>query len=291
MGNKRKVSRRKYLIYFTVLSLAHRITANPCNMVALVLNESEPAHQAITTDLFNGRISRGFQVRINQNNHSLWIVEIHNQNTGRSRRSYFKPRQYGDEDGWSRTPMEYVAYALNRKLGMDYIPPTAYRRWLNIDGRYFGEGAFIYAVQDARLLYDTDSRHWNTDPLGVTSDHRIMCVLLQNQDGHYKNLLLGKHWVDGVDRPVFIDFGASLRVGTQVSMTDYPAFRNSTPVDKIRSATLQRLKQLSWNDLKHLREFISEKEIRGILARRDGIVRYFEKLILERGRTAVLIGL
>jgi hypothetical protein len=34
----------------------------------------------------------------------------------------------GNGDGWHRASMEFVAYRLSRVLGMDYVPPAAYRR-------------------------------------------------------------------------------------------------------------------------------------------------------------------
>ena len=43
-------------------------------------------------------------------------------------RAIYKPRAYGDAGGWHRTPMEWVAYRLNVLLGLDYVPPVAYRQ-------------------------------------------------------------------------------------------------------------------------------------------------------------------
>ncbi len=42
-------------------------------------------------------------------------------------RAIYKPRVYGDAGGWHRTPMEWVAYRLNLLLGLDLVPPVAYR--------------------------------------------------------------------------------------------------------------------------------------------------------------------
>ena len=42
-------------------------------------------------------------------------------------RAIYKPRVYGDAGGWHRTPMEWVAYRLNLLLGLDFVPPVAYR--------------------------------------------------------------------------------------------------------------------------------------------------------------------
>lgn len=43
-------------------------------------------------------------------------------------RAVFKPRVEGDAEGWHRAPIEWVAYELNLMLGMDYVPPVAYRQ-------------------------------------------------------------------------------------------------------------------------------------------------------------------
>lgn len=276
------------LIAVLALAAPVQVSASDCFNALYKVNIA-PAHESITTDLYNGRIVEAQKVQINGNNHALWRVKIYNDATGRTRHAFLKPRQWGDEDGWARTPMEYVAYALNRRLGMDYVPPTVYRRSLMVNGQSIGEASLTFEIPQAQILLDTDSKKWGTEPEGVESDHRVLSVLLQNQDGHYKNLLLGKHWVDGTERPAFIDFGASLRAGTNVAMDRYPAFRNSNTVEKVRRRTLDHLKRLSWNDLQENKEFISENEMRGILQRRDEIVKYFDSLIQSRGERAVYI--
>jgi hypothetical protein len=113
--------------------------------------------------------------------------------------------------------------------------------------------------------------------------------LLHNSDGHAKNLLLGEHWVDGEKRPAFIDFGASLRPGTFVTMRRYPAPGNSEPVEVVRERTLKSLKGLSQVHFKSVTDYVSQKEISEILMRRDGIVAYFERLISEKGAEQVVL--
>ncbi len=53
--------------------------------------------------------------------------QLADQHSGRRVRAVFKPRVPGDADGWHRAPIEWVAYELNLLLGMDYVPPVAYR--------------------------------------------------------------------------------------------------------------------------------------------------------------------
>ncbi|MGZ3653398.1 MAG: hypothetical protein ACXWSC_19690, partial [Bdellovibrionota bacterium] len=116
------------------------------------------AHDAITRDLFNGRITSVRRFSQNDNKHGLYVVQIeavdHVTGEVRQREAFFKPRTWGDEDGWARAPMEYLAYDLNRKLDMDYVPPTAYRRGLHVeaDGQVFTEGAFILKAPEFKAL-------------------------------------------------------------------------------------------------------------------------------------------
>jgi hypothetical protein len=54
-------------------------------------------------------------------------LQLQDKVTGRRLRAIFKPRMLGDAGGWHRAPMEWVAYRLNLMLGMDLVPPVAYR--------------------------------------------------------------------------------------------------------------------------------------------------------------------
>jgi hypothetical protein len=54
-------------------------------------------------------------------------LQVRDPHSGRQLQALFKPRIKGDADGWHRVPMEWVAYQLNLMLGMDYVPPVAYR--------------------------------------------------------------------------------------------------------------------------------------------------------------------
>ena len=251
---------------------------------------TQTTHETTLTDLAQGEVVEASKKRINGNMHDLWWVSIRNKETGRIRLAIMKPREWGDSGGWARAPMESVAYELNRTLGMDYVPPTAYRKKIKVGNDFFHEAPIIHAIPQAQVLYETLESSWGgISKAAVQSDHRILCVLLHNSDGHAKNLLLGQHWVDGESRPAFIDFGASLRAGTYVTMRRYPAPGNSEVVSRVRERTLKHLKQLNETDFEKLKLYLSEKEVSEILMRRDGIVSYFERLIAERGYDEVVM--
>jgi hypothetical protein len=261
-----------------------------------VYEDSRAAHDAITMDLFNGRPVEGGPLSKDGNNHAVWRVRLHNDATGRDRWAIFKPRSHGDEDGWARAPMEYVMYHFGHHyLLMDYIPPVAYRRDIDVRGHHFAEGAMIYEVPEFTVLYDTPDDTWGETPEVVTADHRVLAVIGKNQDGHYKNLGRGRHWVDGTTRPVFIDWGASFRPGTNVSMTDYPAYRNSAPVTRVSRRTYEALRRVSfdagaWASMKRdYGSFMSDWEIGEMIRAAQGIRGYFDQLIQQRGADQVLL--
>lgn len=248
------------------------------------------AHGVILSDLDQGQIVEASKKRLNGNMHDLWWLTLKNPETGRTRQAIMKPREWGDSGGWARAPMEVVAYELNRALEMDYVPPTVYRRKVQVGNDFIHEAPLIYVVPKAQILFETPQSQWGgISKDAVQSDHRILCVLLHNSDGHAKNLLLGEHWVDGEKRPAFIDFGASLRPGTFVTMRRYPAPGNSQPVEVVRERTLKSLKGLSPVHFKSVTDYVSQKEISEILMRRDGIVAYFERLISEKGAEQVVL--
>ena len=240
----------------------------------------DDAHNAIASDLYNGKITSFKRFSENDNQNDIFLVTIEGKDG--IREAIFKPREWGDKDGWSRTPMEYVAYYMNKILGMDYIPPTAYRKGLKLelDGKTFTEGAFVLKAPDFTPLSKLSGTKFSASHEEIISDNRVLNVLLQNIDGHSKNLGTGKHWVDGVNRPVFIDWGASLRKGTDVTMSKYPAHGNSDVVKAISPETYKGLLKLKESDFKDLIEaqIMTHEEVKGILTRRDSIIQYFKDM-------------
>ena len=258
---------------------------------------SRSAHDAITADLFNGRIIEFEPFTKDDNKQALFRVKIEAKDpyTGqlRYREAMFKPRVWGDGDGWARAPMEYVGYNVNRLLKMDYVPPVAYRKGLDLKWgeAQFTEGAFIHFSPEYVALAKLKGEAFPVIDEGVISDSRVLNVILQNKDAHNKNLGLGRHWVDGKQRPVFLDFGASLRAGTNVSVTDFPVFGNSKRVTRIRQSTLEALRTMNFESFRKLVEagLINEGEAWQMDKIRYGVLSHFEALIKkaqDEGRPA-----
>ena len=70
---------------------------------------------------------RGERICFSLSHPSYCLAQLQDPNTAVRVRAIYKPRVYGDAGGWHRTPMEWVAYRLNLLLGLDYVPPVAYR--------------------------------------------------------------------------------------------------------------------------------------------------------------------
>ncbi len=249
------------------------------------------------------------------NKNAVWLVDYVNRGSGKRVRAVTKPRAYGDGDGWNNVTREYTAYFISRGvLGMDYVPPAAYRKNFNLSGNghsiYVHEGSTALFVPDSQRLVDVPRDKWGISEAALLSDHRILRVLMGDPDGHEDNVRFGSHW-DGSGRsaPFFIDFGAAWIPSRTVlsspfvkelpSMTSYPAHTGffKTPVNHIRRSTLERLRllqalrdagqgDLPFRDL--IPTFIGRREIEKFYAALAAILRYFEGLEQARPGQVIL---
>ena len=171
----------------------------------------ESAHETITRLLQNGKIVwvESMSEIEGKFGHPCYRLRLEcHRGTGAAIDAVFKPKIEGDGDGWHRASMEYVAYKLSRMLGMDLVPPAAYRTGgIELDYKKFDEGAFMYWVDDAKELaqvgdFEAAARDgcWGegVDPRVVLSDTRVLDVLLQNSDRHSGHFLFGRHWTEGL---------------------------------------------------------------------------------------------
>ena len=175
--------------------------------------EQEEAHLEITKLLQNGKIVwvDAMSEIEGKFGHPCYRLKIEcNKGSGKTVDCVFKPAIEGNGDGWHRASMEYVAYKLSRMLGMDLVPPAAYRTGgIELDYKKFDEGAFMYWVDGADELEKTgdfrtasETGCWGegVDPRVVLSDTRVLDVLLHNSDRHSGHFLFGRHWTEGGPR-------------------------------------------------------------------------------------------
>ena len=253
--------------------------------------------------------------------HISYKVRIKDRLSSRVVTALFKPRVPGDDAGWHRSPIEWVAYELNLLLGLDVVPPVALRCDVHVDDKHWYEGAFIYLVEhnnhvdgasDSSSESDSDGGHHHHGGGGVSvlrdvpqedwgigvdhllSDTRILDVLLQNSDRHHGHLLFGPHWCktkeDGSAAmvPFLIDHAAGFRPEAYVALDQENAFQTGA-VERISASTYLRLRFLHPGVLKKtFGGVLTGRELQLLQARRDGLLAYFDRRVEEHGLDAVV---
>ena len=156
----------------------------------------------------------------------------------------------------------------------------AYRRGgVEVCGRRFDEGAFIYFVPSCAELSSVPPQEWGVDRVRLLSDTRVLDVLLQNSDRHLGHFQHGEHWVardarpgrhaHGAKRPVLIDHAAGFRADAFVSMEHENAFQTG-PVRSVAARTYLRLRFLDAAAIANkFSGVLTEREMRALLARRN----------------------
>eukprot|EP00898_Chlorokybus_atmophyticus_P000399 jgi/Chlat1/135/Chrsp1S03228 len=216
--------------------------------------------------------------------HESFICELEDKSTGKVLKALFKPTIEGHADGWHRAPIEWVAYELNLLLGMDYVPPVAYRRGgISVCGRTFEQGAFIYYAPNCRPLNRVHPDNWGVPVERLLSDTRILDVLLNNSDRHAGHFLLGEHWATGAMSAILIDHAAGFRKEAVVNMTHENAFETG-PVRSVSAQTYLRLRFLDATTIRHrFASVLSEREMKSMLARRKLVLDYLDELVESKG--------
>lgn len=245
------------------------------------LDSIDTQEKQILGDLHNGKIISAKPFGENGNMGSLWKVKIEHE--GRVREAVFKPRPFGDREGWARTPMEAAVYKLDRILGTGLVPPVAYRRNLNLNGNHFGEGAMMLWAEGAHGIQNVPEHEWNPKREVFSSDLRIIQAISRDADNqNIHNILRAKSWKNGKWQLIKVDNEASMRDGAYVNLDHHlPTWGAVTRFNK---QTFEKLKAMNYADLKmDVGEFISDKEIRQWLSTRDGLVSHIEGQTKVRG--------
>lgn len=163
-----------------------------------------------------------------------------------------------------------AAYKLDQLLGLNMIPATVMRRFKGNNASYtWWVDDFLMMELDRhkKKMEPPDREAWNRQMYVV----RVFDQLIYNMDRNLGNLLIDKAW--------------------QLWMIDHTrAFRTfrelKTPANLVRCERklLARLKELDGNIIsRELENFLKPEEIKGLLARRDLIVRLFD----QKGESAL----
>lgn len=272
----------KILLFLIVAILALESGATSVMCKSFYASQSRvEIEKAIEETLYIGNPISVKPFSANGNRNSLWLVTLENPKTKQVITALFKPRYLGDGDGWNRVTMEYASYEVAKLLGMENIPPVAYRYNLTIGGQFFYEGSMQYFVKGAMLLKEVEKKKWNVDADYFISDARVIDILLQNPDRHGGNFIYGPHWIDGVSKPFLIDQAANMRKGTNMRLSTKGPF-NDKQIETFNPKTVKKLRQITSAKLAITFPFMSHDEIQRVIHHRDGIISFIDSRSLGK---------
>jgi len=168
-----------------------------------------------------------------------------------------------------------AAYELAKLLGLDdMMPVTVERKWKGTIGSL---SWWLPAKMDeekrlSKGIQPPDPNAWNRKLHKLA----VFSQLVYDTDRNYNNLLISEDW-----HLWMIDFSRAFRRYTTLENPNNLVICDRQLLEKLRHLTAEELK-------KKTKEWLIDPEIKGVMARRDLIVKHFEAMIAEKGEKAVL---
>jgi hypothetical protein len=169
-----------------------------------------------------------------------------------------------------------AGYRIAKLLGLnDMVPVYTERSWNGT------KGAISWRVADVQFD-DADRYNQKIQPPDPDAwakqmyKLRVMTQLFYDMDANLTNVLITKDW-----KIWRIDFSRGFRL--QHDLKD--------PKDLVQCdrQVLSRLRQLSYDQVfDATKPYLSKDEVKALIARRDKMVAYFDKLIAQKGESQVL---
>jgi hypothetical protein len=168
-----------------------------------------------------------------------------------------------------------AGYELARLIGLDnMVPVTVERRWQGKSGAlsWWVPWKWMESMRIKENLDPPDAEAWNKQMYKV----RVFDQLIYDTDPNLTNVLITEDW-----KIWRIDFTRAFRL--------YHDLRNSENLVQCDRQLLEKLRQLNSDEvLDKTKPHLTQSQVKALMARRDKIVQYFEKLAAEKGEGAVL---
>jgi hypothetical protein len=168
-----------------------------------------------------------------------------------------------------------AAYALAELLGVDdMLPVYVERKW---NGQVGSLSWWLPVKMDEeermkKKISAPDTDGWNKQMYRI----RVFDSLVYDTDANLTNVLIGENW-----KIYRVDFSRAFRLSEDLK----------DPKDLVQCdrQLFAKLKALDSNELNQkTKGYLTKLETRAVMARRDKIIAYFNKLISEKGENAVL---
>ncbi|HTM88810.1 MAG TPA: hypothetical protein VL155_11435 [Terriglobales bacterium] len=168
-----------------------------------------------------------------------------------------------------------AASRLAEMLGLeDMVPVYVERKW---EAQIGSLGWWLPVEMDEverlrRKISPPDIDSWDRQMYKV----RVLDELVYDTDANLTNVLIGHDW-----RIYRIDFTRAFRLSKNL--------RSAANLVRCDRGLLEKLKALNGEELANrTKGYLNKEEVKAIMARRDKIVAYFQKLIADQGENAVL---
>ena len=184
-----------------------------------------------------------------------------------------KKTEFGFRDYWG---FNVAGYRLDKLLDLNIVPVTVERR---VRGDRASVGWWVDGVMMSGVEFK--DRGFKAPPSKRIVDQKnnawAFQQLIYNTDPNLGNVVIDEDWKGWI-----FDFTRAFRRWEKLDRPE--------SLEKIGRGFLDRLRQLDPADVeRELGPLLRTAELKGLLARRDLMVRHFERLIAEKGEFAVLI--
>jgi hypothetical protein len=169
-----------------------------------------------------------------------------------------------------------AAYALAELLGMDdMLPVYVERKWKGNAGSlsWWLPVKMDEVERHKQKLTPPDADAWNNQMYKI----RVFDQLVSDSDSNLTNVLIGENW-----KIWRIDFSRAFRRNPNLQDPE----ENLVRCDR---QLFEKLKALDENTLaEKTKGYLNKDDVKAVMARRDKIVAFYQKLIAEKGENVVL---